>query len=102
MYGVSRDKEGKQLQFEATLKSCGVCTVRKRLLWNHGRNLSSNNGGQHRPDCPKKPGHTHPSSSTVAVCAPLWLLDKEGRRVEQLTVEEYEQKYHPKGKKSAT
>lgn len=98
MYGVSRDESGKQRTFEATLKKCGVCTVVARLKWNNGQNLSSMNGGKHSAQCPVCPGKEHQANSTPAVTAPIWLLnDQRERQGDQLTEEDYERLYHPKG-----
>jgi hypothetical protein len=97
IFGVSREEDGKQRQFEATLKSCRDCTVKCRLKWGNGKNLSSMNGGKHRDTCDTHPGRVHKSNSTPAVCAPIWLLNEKGERQgDSMTVDEYERLYHPR------
>jgi hypothetical protein len=51
---------------------------------------------KHRHDCPKTPHKQHAGSSTVAVQAPIWLLDAQGQQVEELTEAQYEERYHQK------
>lgn len=59
-------------------------------------------GPKHKDACTTHPGKQYTATSRVAVQAPLWLCNDKGERVKELSVEDYEKDYHPKGKKTET